>query len=105
MLGRDDVGSVEHCGRKLTLVLSGSCYATKQMNAVNGNDDSSFLIYVQACHDWGIRRAKKVPRAAATSAKVRRIRLGWSYIGWPIGGNAKRPDSIDFIAGPKFEAR
>jgi hypothetical protein len=59
---------------------------------------------VHAYHDGGLPRADELLDVTTVSSKLGWIRCGWSYIGWSIGGDANRPDCINIIADPKFEA-
>src|SRR5260370_25387272 len=100
-------GTVEDCRRDVTLVtrrpLCGRGCPAEQMNSI---DDLrlTYGIDVHTYHDWDAVRADELPCATTVSPKLVCIRFAWPYIGWPIGSDAKRPDSIDVIAGPKFEA-
>jgi hypothetical protein len=73
------------------------------MNIVDGQRMYTFPPNVHTCHDWG-SRTDKLPYVTTISPKLGWIRFEWSYLGWSISGNANRPDCIDVIAGPKFNA-
>jgi hypothetical protein len=94
----------EYGGRNLARRLSGGGHAAKQLKFYNALCLHTGGPYVHACHDGGLSRADKLSSAAAITAKIRRKRLEWPYIHWPIGGDANRPDCLYPIAGPKVEA-
>ena len=97
--------TVENCGRELARRLSSSGQAAPQMNVVDRDRiKSAFRPDVYTRHDWRVPRAEKLPRAAPISTKAYLSRHKRPYIGRPVGGDAKRPDCIHIIAGPKVEA-
>src|SRR5260370_791280 len=97
-------GTVERCGRDVARCLSSGDNAAEKMNVV---DDLRFHTLGPDVHtgdDWSVPRADKLHRVQAALPSI----VGWikfesSYIGWPVGGDANRPDWLHVIAGPEFE--